>query len=368
MTARLPLVLFLISAISQLTAQQQQQSLRWLQLPNPQVEVDGLPWYRENGGELSRLPMMLKNSFRKPVWDLAQSPSGARLRFRTNSSTLAIRLEYPHPPNMTNMHAFGQTGADLYIDGVYRNTAIAAKDSKPGQVQEHSFYKDEPRVERQITLYLPLYTPVKIVGLGLDTDARIDSAEPFKLSKPIVFYGTSITQGGCASRSGMSYQAILGRALNIDFVNLGFSGNGKGEPEMARTVAEIDAAYFVLDFAQNNPTVDSLKQVYAPFVDTIRSKHPATPILVITPIYSARESWSKDERLDQMREVIRQVGAQRIAAGDRNLQIVEGTDLIGPSRGDGLVDGTHPNDLGFEWMAEGLAQRISKVLGLKLQR
>jgi len=123
----------------------------------------------------------------------------------------------------------------------------------------------------------------------------------------------------------------------------------------------------VLDFAQNNPTVESLMQVYAPFVDTIRSKHPQTPILVVTPIYSARESWSPDARLDKMRELIRHVAARRIADGDRNIEIVEGTDLIGPSRGDGLVDGTHPNDLGFEWMAEGLAGRISKVLALKLE-
>jgi lysophospholipase L1-like esterase len=154
--------------------------------------------------------------------------------------------------------------------------------------------------------------------------------------------------------------------LNVDFVNLGFSGNGKGEPALARAVADIDASYYVLDFAQNNPTVESLTQVYAPFVETIRSKHQDTPILVITPIYSARESWSADARLNGMRELIRHVAAQRIASGDRNIEIVEGTDLIGPSRGDGLVDGTHPNDLGFEWMAEGLSRRISKVLGLKL--
>jgi lysophospholipase L1-like esterase len=223
-------------------------------------------------------------------------------------------------------------------------------------------------VEREITLYLPLYSPVKVLGIGLDTGADISKPTPFVLSKPIVFYGTSITQGGCASRSGMSYQAMLGRLLNIDFVNLGFSGNGKGEPEMARTVADIDAAYFVLDFAQNNPTVESLAQVYAPFVEAIRGRHPQTPILVVTPIYSASESWAKNDRLNKMRELIRQVAARRIAAGDRNIQIIEGTDLLGPARGDGLVDGTHPNDLGFKWMADGLAERISKVLGLDAQR
>jgi len=343
-------------------------ALRWIQPSSEQVEVDGLPWFHENGGELFRLPARLKDTYRKPVWDLAQSPSGGRIRFRTNSTVLAIRLEYPEPPGMKNMHAFGQTGVDLYADGVYRGTAIDDRDAKPGTTQEHTYYKDQARIDREITLYLPLYIPVKVIGIGLDAEARIERARPFALKLPIVFYGTSITQGGCASRSGMSYQAILGRMLNADFVNLGFSGNGLGEPELARTVAGLDASCFVLDFAQNNPTVESLAQAYAPFIQTIRSKHPETPILVITPIYSSREAWSRDARLEGMRELIRKVAAERIAAGDRHLEIVEGTDLLGPLRGDGLVDGTHPNDLGFQWMAEGLASRLSKLLGLRLER
>ncbi|HVT93955.1 MAG TPA: SGNH/GDSL hydrolase family protein [Bryobacteraceae bacterium] len=360
--------LALLTAAGLFSAVVAQPALRWIPLPDARLEVDGLPWYSENGGDLSRLPVKLKDSFRKPVWDLAQSPSGARIRFRTNSSTLAIRLEYPQPPAMKNMHAFGQTGVDLYIEGVYRGTAIAGPDSKPGLAQEHIYFKAQPRTSRELTLYLPLYMPVKVLGIGVDADATIETANPFALPKPIVFYGTSITQGGCASRSGMSYQAILCRRLNTDFVNLGFSGNGKGEPEMAQAVAGLDASCFVLDFAQNNETVESLKNVYAPFVEAIRAKHPDTPIVVVTPIYSAREAWGRDARLDGMRELIRDVAARRIAAGDRNIQIVEGADLLGPSQGDGLVDGTHPNDLGFEWMADGLARRLSKMLSLKLER
>ena len=235
--------------------------------------MNGLPWFVENNAALFRLPVKLQDSYRKPVWDLAQSPSGGRIRFRTNSTALAIRLEYPQPPGMTNMHAFGQTGVDLYIDGVYRGTAIAERDAKPGKTQEHAYYEDKPRGEREITLYLPLYMPVKVLAIGLDPEAQIQPPRPLRVAKPIVFYGTSITQGGCASRSGMSYQAILGRMLDADFVNLGFSGNGLGEPELARAVAGIDASCFVLDFAQNNPTIESLAQNYAPFL----RDHPRRP-------------------------------------------------------------------------------------------
>ena len=363
-----PLALSILIAASLCPLAAEGAPLQWIPLSSAQFEVDGLPWYRENGGELFRLPAKLKDTYRPPVWELAQDPSGGRIRFRTNSSVIAIRLEYPGPPDAANLHAFGQTGVDLYADGVYRGTAIASPDAKPGKLIEHTYFQDQTHLDREITLYLPLYKPVKVLGIGLDAEARVHTAKPFAVSEPVVFYGTSITQGGCASRPGMSYQAILGRMLNLDFVNLGFSGNGIGEPALARAVASIHASCFVLDFAQNNPTVDSLAQVYAPFLEVIRSAHPETPILVITPIYAAHESWGRDARLEGMRELIRQVAAQRIAAGDRHIEIIEGTDLLGPSRGDGLVDGIHPNDLGFQWMAEGLEGRVAKMLGLPAER
>jgi lysophospholipase L1-like esterase len=362
-------VALLILAAAGLAAQTSGAELRWIPATGADLEVDGLPWFAENQGETYRLPVRLEKTFRPAVWNLAQSPSGGRIRFRTDSATVAVRLEYPSAPNMSNMHAFGQTGVDLYADGVYIATAIADKDAAPHKTYEKALmqFAAQPRREREIVLYLSLYKPVKVLGIGLEKQAKLKPARAFALARPVVFYGTSITQGGCASRSGMSYQAILGRTLNIDFVNLGFSGNGMGEPEVARAVAEIDASCFVLDFAQNNRTVESLAQAYAPFIETLRGKHPQTPILAITPIYAAREAGAdpgKNE-LQKMRDHIRQVVSRRIAEGDRNLQLVEGTDLLGPAQGDGLVDGTHPNDLGFQWMAEGLAARLRKMLGLR---
>jgi lysophospholipase L1-like esterase len=353
-------ILFSLLAAPLLPAEQER---RWLPLPSSELEIDGLPWFAQNGGEFFRLPAASKDKFPLPVWNLAKSPSGARIRVRTDSTTLAVRLEYPSPPDMRNMHAFGQTGVDLYLDGMYRGTAIADKEARPGKIYEHVYFSARPRSWREATLYLSLYKPVKVISVGVDPDARLEKARSFAAAKPVVFYGTSITQGGCASRSGMSYQAVLGRLLNIDFVNLGFSGNGKGEPEVAEAVSQIDASCFVLDFAQNNATVASLRQVYAPFLERLRTAHPDLPILAITPIYAAREAIGATEN-DGMREHIRQVVSQRIGAGDRNLQLVEGTDLLGPSRSDGLVDGTHPNDLGFQWMAEGLAPRLRRMLAI----
>ena len=334
--------------------------LSWISPNDPRFEIRGLPWLTENKGELIRLPYRLKAELPPAVWNLGESPSGARIRFRSNSARLAIKLAYPSAPNMTNMHAFGQTGVDLYINGSYHSTAIAPKDATYDKPVEHVFFENLDRQDRELTLYLPLYKPVKVLGISVDSDAKITRSPAFANDRPVVFYGTSITQGGCASRPGMSYQAILSRKLNLDFVNLGFSGNGKGEPAVAKMVAEIDASAFVLDFSQNNPNVESLREVYEPFLTTIRTKHPTTPIIAITAITASRES----ERLAQMRQHIRDVVNRKISAGDRHLTLVEGPSLLGSNRLDGLVDGVHPNDLGFQWMADGLAPILAKVLEL----
>lgn len=327
---------------------------------DPRLEVNGLPWLAENNGELIRLPHRLKDQVPPAVWNLGLQPSGGRIRFRTDSSRLAIKLEYPSKPNMTNMHAFGQTGVDLYIDGVYASTAIAPTTAEKGNIIDHTFFDKLPKQDREITLYLPLYKPVTIHAIEMNDDAKLAKPRRFATAKPVVYYGTSITQGGCASRSGLSYQAILARQLNIDFINLGFSGNGKGEPAVANMVAEIDASVFVLDFSQNNPDIDSLRAVYEPFLTTVRAKHPTTPIIAITPIAASREA----PKWPQFRTHITEVVTKHIANGDKRLTLIDGLTLLGPAQYDGLVDGVHPNDLGFQWMADGLAPHIAKVLNL----
>jgi hypothetical protein len=173
--------------------------LRWLPLPSPELEIDGLPWFAQNGGEFFRLPAASQNKFPPAVWNLAQSPSGARIRFGASSTALAVRLEYPSAPSMNNMHAFGQTGVDLYTDGVYRGTAVADKDAKSGKVYEHVYFSTRPRSWREITLYLSLYKPVKVIGIGVDREAKLEKARSFAAARPVVFYGTSITQGGRAA-------------------------------------------------------------------------------------------------------------------------------------------------------------------------
>src|SRR5690242_3125315 len=171
-----------------LFAQAPESALRWIPATSTEVEVDGLPWFAENQGELYRLPIKLEKTFRPAVWNLAKSPSGGRIRFRTDSPAIAVRLEYPSPPNMANMHAFGQTGVDLYADGIYIGTAVADKDAAAGKTYEKTLLQlhDARPVEREIVLYLPLYKPVKVLGIGVSKDSRISHPRSFALPKPVV--------------------------------------------------------------------------------------------------------------------------------------------------------------------------------------
>ena len=337
-------------------------NINWISFPDPVFEINGLAWFNENSPDLYRLPIRMKEKVRPPVWSLAQQTSGGRIRFRSDCTTLAIRLEYPDLSRMQNMHTFGQSGVDLYIDGHYVRTAIPNKSTDV----EFYYFKNIAKREREITLYLPLYKGVKVLQIGMNKGAEISPAQPFILDKPVVYYGTSITQGGCASRSGMSYQAILSRRLNLDFVNLGFSGNGKGDPELAEAMTEIDASCYVLDFGLNNGSAESLAKVYGPFLDILRRAKPEILIIAISPPYYTQGFlfYTDDQRNSEMRDVIRNEVARRIAAGDKNILFVDGFELLGPDLVDGLVDGGHPNDLGFQAMADRLIPTMVRVLGL----
>ncbi|MHC4714447.1 MAG: SGNH/GDSL hydrolase family protein [Planctomycetota bacterium] len=342
------------------------QELRWIDFPDETLVVNGLWWFAENSPELWRLPGRLRGTVRPEVWELALQPSGGRVRFASDTTAVAIRVRYGSIELGHNFSRIGQAGFALYADGRFLRPAFP---EEPGE-SELMLFENAPRKMRQLTLYLPLYHPVQLLAVGIDRDAEVKPPKSFSVGRPVAFYGSSITQGGCASQAGMSYQAILGRMLEVDFVNLGFSGEGRGEPELAEAFAEIDAPCFVVAFAQNCPTVDELAARYAPFLETIRRAHSETPIICITPIYSSLEAL-EGERLSQnaaKREVIRAAFADRKKAGDRGISLVEGLKLLGESEAEFTCDGSHPNDLGFHKMAERLAPALCRALKLKVPR
>ena len=308
---------------------------------------------------MRRLPLRLKDRLRAPVWDLAQDPSGGRIRFRTDSTRIGIVAQNPGFSNMHHMASVGENGFDLYVGLDYAGSAWP--DSTGKITREWRVSRE--RQMRDITLYLPLYKPVTIQEISLDTDARIESPAPYRISKPIVYYGSSITQGGCASNPGGSCQAILERKLGADFINLGFSGNGLGEPALAEAICELDPSCIVLDF-WGNPSAEQYAAALPGFVDILRNKWPRMAILVVSPFYFAAEGVGGGVAKEQSakRHTAREFVEQRRKQGDRHIVFVDGLKMLDQTQTAGLVDGVHCNSLGFYFNAQGLEPFLRKAL------
>jgi len=327
--------------------------------PDPRLAVYGLPWFSEDSPVLRRLPARLKESFRPAVWGLAQDPGGGRIRFRTDSTSVGIVAENPGFSNMHHMPSVGENGFDIYVGRDYLSSAWPDKDGKIVQ----TWGVGRERKMRDITIYLPLYKAVTIQSLSFDPDARLEPATPYGVSKPVVYYGSSITQGGCASNPGGSCQAILERKLNADFVNLGFSGNGLGEPALAEAVREIDASCIVLDF-WGNPSAEQYAAALPVFVDLLRQKRPEVPILVTSPFYFPSEEVNAAAARSQAtkRRFAHDFVESRRKKGDHKITFVDGLKMLNRDQTGGLVDGIHPNSLGFYFNAQGLEPFLKKAL------
>lgn len=332
---------------------------QFIAFPDARLAVHGLPWFAEDTPVLRRLPARLKSGFRDAVWSLAQSPSGGRLRFRTDSATLGLTAENPGFSNMHHMASVGENGFDLYVNRQYVGSAWP-----DGQGRITAEWRLGPAGRmRDITLYLPLYKPVTIRGVALDPGAACQPATPYRVRQPVVYYGSSITQGGCASNPGGTVQALLERRLDADFVNLGFSGNGLGDPAVAKAIAELDPSCLVLDFWAN-PPADQYAAALPRFVAILRARHPRVPILITTPFYFPAEATNPNVATTQRTK--RQTAAtfvkERRAAGDRHLSLVDGLKMLDASQTDGLVDGVHCNSLGFFYNARGLEPALRQAL------
>lgn len=326
------------------------------------VSVHGLGWYQEDKPALTRLPLRLKATFPPKVWSLAQSPAGVRLRFATDAAIIGVVAKGSGAPPAPHMTAIATGGIDLYVDGSYRGSA--APDSTGKLRAEWPVGK--ARARREITIYLPYGRGLALEEIRLEAGAQAWPARAFAVAKPVVYYGSSITQGIAAANPGGTFPALLGRWLDTDFVNLGFSGNGLGEPALARAMAEIDAACYVVDYWAN-PTTEIYRTTLPAFIAILRAAHPDTPILVTGPYFNPSEDVPGDagERQVAKRAFAREFVAHCRAAGDRRIEHVDGLEMLPREFADGLVDSRHANSMGFYLCAKGLEPALRAALGLK---
>lgn len=308
-----------------------------------------------------RLPDSLQNISRKPLWDLGRNSAGLAVCFRSNSTSISAKWEVRNNMSMNHMTPTGIKGLDLYClqDGKW----IFAGSGRPqGKINKATIVSNMLPEEREYLLYLSLYDGVTSLSIGVDSLSAITppAVDLPKREKPVVFYGTSILQGGCASRPGMAHTNILERWLNRECINLGFSGNALLDLEIADVIAGVDASMFVLDFVPN-ATVEQMRERADKFYTIIRSKHPDTPVLFVEdPLFThspfdtriAKEVKNKNETLNAFFRSLKQ-------RGEKNIYFLSSRDIIGHD-GEATVDGIHFTDLGFMRYAEILYPILEK--------
>jgi lysophospholipase L1-like esterase len=336
--------------------------IAWFDPRHPPFRLTGFPWIDEER-VYRRLPVKPHWEIRKPVDDLANCTAGGQIQFQSDSEKIMIRVELRQPSGMYHMPATGQSGFDLYVGepGHQRYHATSRFDAQAGDYEVVLF--EGAKAQRHFTLNFPLYNGVRSVQVGVMAGSSIAAPVPYTQLGSIVVYGTSITQGGCAARPGMAYTNILSRRLNREFVNLGFSGNGRGEPALARLINQIDhQRLVVLDYQAN--AGESIRDTLEPFIDILREAHRDLPILVISKIRYAREL-ADPEKLKKAEDLARfqkELVDRRTASGDRSLYFLDGGTLLGEHAHECTVDGVHPTDLGFLKMANTIEPTIASIL------
>ncbi len=355
-------MLTILVAASAFSAESSNPEIRWVDARTLRLEGKG---WSETASYYDRLPAKAHGVVRAPVWNLSRDSAGMLIRFETDAREIHARwaltsanLAMPH------MAATGVSGVDLYVrekaGGKWRWLAVGQPKAQTNSV---ALVKGLPAGHREYLLYLPLYNGLSSLEIGVPAGAVLRSDGVGREErKPVVFYGTSILQGGCASRPGMAHVAILGRRFDWPVINLGFSGNGKMEPEMGGFIAELDAAVFVLDCLPNMTEAEVAKRI-EPFVKTLRARYARTPIVLVEDrtYADAFMQQGRHERNEGARRELKAAWQRLKSSGVKQLYYVKGDRLLGDD-GEATVDGSHPTDLGFVRQAEVLAKVLKPLL------
>lgn len=323
--------------------------------------IEGKGW-DDTEKYFDRLPARAKGVVRDAVWGLSRHSAGMLARFRTDATTLWADYSVTSPNlAMAHMPATGVSGLDLYAeteDGNWRWVAVV----KPtGQQTKSEIISGLIPGERNYALYLPLYNGTESLKIGVPNEATFEGLAP-RSEKPLVFYGTSITHGACASRTGMPHPAILGRRLKRPVINLGFSGNGRLEQEVGQFLVELDPAVYIIDCLPN-VTGPVVEERTVPLVHQLRKARPEVPIVLVEDRTYPNAPFirAKQQRHAAARAALKAAHQQLLDAGMQQLYYINGEDLLGEDRDD-TTDGSHPSDLGFWRQANAFEPVLREAL------
>lgn len=307
-----------------------------------------------------RLPEKYKEKVRDIVWDLSKCSAGMSIRFLTNSTGIHVKWNVINSPiaNRNHMADTGVMGIDLYFKNgknwQYVNTA------RPnGKVFDELLVENMDNRMKEFRLYLPLYIELTDIQIGVDKNSKIEKVVQ-NSGLPIVFYGTSITQGGCASRPAMAHTNIVSRKTGTECINLGFRGNGKMEPEIADIIKEINAKFYVIECLPNM-TKEQVLERTLPFVEIIRKKRKNTPIVFVENLMFENSclDYTIAKTINDKNLVLKNEYNKIKNIGYNNLYFIGGENALGNDH-EATVDGTHLTDLGFSRYADFLIQNFQK--------
>lgn len=314
-----------------------------------------------------RLPAGLENNVRKEVWNLSKNAAGLSLRFKSNAKEIIVRYQVGGVLQMSHMPATGVSGVDLFAketghtDWLWTNGNYKFRDTIVYTFT--NLERKNKAVMREYTLFLPLYNSVKWLEILTPKESIVTPLAPRK-EKPIIIYGTSIAQGGCASRPGMAWTNILQRNLNNPVINWAFSGNGRLEQPILDVMAETDALIYVLDCLPNLAK-EGLAPRIVNAVTTLRKKKPNTPILLTEHCGNMNEGIDEKRRdtYQALNRIQKNVYDSLIKSGMKNLYYLFkkeiGLDI------NSTVDYVHPNDVGMLKYADAYTKKLNKILGRK---
>ena len=321
------------------------------------IKLYGLPALEETGA-YHRLPPEIGEAVPTVNW-LRKVPAGARARFRTDAGSFTVSVEYEpfRPEDIVYLRA--QTAVTIYVNQKWSGDVLPESvlaGNKPAELE----VRNHGGGMADVTAYLPTARPITRLTFTFPDGAKVEAPTPYpNEGKPILFYGSSITQGLHASRPANTYVNQIGRRMGLDIVNLGFSGNARGEPEIARYLAALPMSVFVLDFDHNCPDIAMLSERHEPFYRRVREENPDLPILMI----SRPDGDSYPVLSNGMRKVIRATYDNAVADGDRQVWFIDGRELFGEDDRDMCtVDGCHPNDLGSYRMANRIRRELTEIL------
>lgn len=314
----------------------------------------------------TRLPLSFETDARvnAGVQTLMFHTAGGRIRFKTDSPYIALAVELPQVSLMSHMPLTGSSGCDIYLAREGSSDARFVRSVFPSmQSPAYSGCVDNPYPCAEVTVNLPLYNAVSRVYIGLKAGASIDPPRAFTYGKPVLYYGSSITQGGCASRPGNNYMNHISRWLDCDFYNLGFSGSAKGELCVADFIASLDLSAFVMDYDANAKTYLHLAATHYLFYRRIREKHPNLPIIFISYSTDRLPPYKTPAGIRERRDLIMRNYVRGVESGDHKLAFVDGSTLYGDRDTDAsTVDTDHPNDLGFYRFAQRVYPAVRSAL------